>query len=58
MDILLKFSLLSQYLALPREGHLEEGIHVMDYLKQYKKLRLMFDTGSPTFDDRMYKTYD
>ena len=58
VDILLEVSLLSQHLALPREGHLEQVIHVMGYLKQHKKLRLMFDIGSPTFDGRMFKTYD
>ena len=58
IGILLEVSLLSQHLALPREGHLEQVIHVMGYLKEHKNLRLMFDIGSPTFDGRMFKTYD
>ena len=43
---------------MPREGHLEQVIHVMGYLKDHKKLRLMFDIGRPSFDDRMFQQYD
>ena len=33
VDILLEMSLLSKNLALPREGHLEQTLHVVGYLK-------------------------
>ena len=58
VDILLEVSLLSQHLALPREGHLEQALHVMGYLKVHTKLRLMFDRGMPQFDTNMFKSYD
>lgn len=38
VDILLEVSLLSQHLALPREGHLEQVIHIMGYINSHKKL--------------------
>ena len=47
VDILHKVLLLSNHLALPREGHLEEVIHVLRYLKLHKKMKLCFDSGYP-----------
>jgi len=58
IDILLEVSLLSQHLALPRQGHLEQVIHVFGYLKQHKKLRLMFDISQPSISSSRFKTYD
>ena len=48
VDILLEVALLSQHLALPREGHLEQALRVLGYLKEHNKLRIMFDCGIPT----------
>ena len=47
VDISLEVSLLSQHLALPRQGHLEQVIHIFGYLKVHKKLRIMFDPSQP-----------
>ena len=55
VDIFLEVFLLSQHLVLPREGHLEQALHVMGYLKVHTKLRLMFDRGMPQFDANMFK---
>ena len=37
VDILLETSIMSQYLAMPREGHLEQVLHIVGYLKSHKK---------------------
>ena len=58
VDILLEVSLLSQHLALPREGHLEQVMHIFGYLKIHKKLRLMFDCGDPQHSESRFKNYD
>ena len=34
VDILFEVSILSQYQALPWEGHLEKVLHILDYLKK------------------------
>ena len=47
VDILLEVALMSQQLALTREGNLEEVIHIVAYLKQNPKFRLMFDIKHP-----------
>jgi hypothetical protein len=48
VDIATEVSMLSSYLALPREGHLEAALHVMGYLRLKHNTRLIFD---PTYPD-------
>jgi hypothetical protein len=43
IDINVGVALLSQFLAAPREGHLEEVFHVFAYLKAYDRSSLVFD---------------
>lgn len=58
VDILLETSLMSQYLAMPREGHLEQVLHIVGYLKSHKKFRLLFDSKYPTINEKWFKKYD
>ena len=57
-DILLEVSLLSQHLACPRLGHLEEAMHVFAYLKTFPKRKLAFDPRHPRIDERRFQKYD
>ena len=47
VDILHKVSILSQYQACPREGHLVEALHIMSYLKKKPKLTIYMDPRMP-----------
>ena len=58
VDILLETSLLSAHLALPREGHLEQVLHIVGYLKSHKKMRILFDCGYPTVKENWFQEYD
>jgi hypothetical protein len=58
VDTLLETALMSKHLAMPRERHLEQVLHIISYLKQHKKLRLMFDSGYPKVNDNWFKKYD
>ena len=58
IDILLETSLMSQYLALPREGHLEQVLHIVGYLKSHPKFRLSFDAAKPRVNEKWFQTYD
>ena len=58
LDILLEVSLMSAYLASPREGHLEEVLHIFAYLKQHPKRKIAFDPDHPAIDMRRFKKYD
>ena len=55
---MLDVTLMSQQLALPREGHLEQVLHIIGYLKQHPKLRLMFDSDSPKVNENWFLVYD
>ena len=56
VDILLETSLLSQYQAAPREGHMEEILHIFAYLKKKPKITLYFDPTIPNLDYSIFKT--
>ena len=58
VDILLETTLLSKHLALPREGHMEQALHIVGYLKSHKKLRLLFDSSYPKVKENWFTKYD
>ena len=58
LDILLEVSLMSAYLASPREGHLEQVIHIFAYLKQHPKRKIAFDPNRPKIDGSRFTKYD
>ena len=58
VDILLETSLMSTYLAMPREGHLEQVLHIFGYLKSHKKMRILFDPAYPQINENWFKRYD
>jgi hypothetical protein len=43
VDIYHEVSVLSQYLALPRAGHLEAVYHIFAYLNKHDKSSIVFD---------------
>jgi hypothetical protein len=51
VDLYLETATLSQYLAAPREGHLEAVYHIFAYLKKHNKMALVFDPKSVTLDE-------
>jgi hypothetical protein len=58
LDILLEVSLMSTFLANPREGHLEQVIHIFGYLKAHPKRKIAFDPDHPMIDERRFKRHD
>jgi hypothetical protein len=58
MDILLEVSLMSTYLAAPRDGHLEQVFHIFGYLKKVPKKRIAFDPDYPEINESRFKVYD
>ena len=52
VDILLEVAILSQHLALPREGHLEVVLHIFGFLNENPKLRLMFDSSKSRVNEK------
>jgi hypothetical protein len=58
VDILLEVSLLSTYLAMPREGHLEQALHIFGYLKTHYKRKLAFDPEHPNISEDRFRKCD
>ena len=54
VDILTEVSILSSYQASPRQGHLEQIIHIFSYLKKKPKITLYFDPIPPRLDESMF----
>ena len=54
VDILYKVSVLSAYQASPREGHLDQILHIFAFLKKNPKLTLYFDPGMPRIDPNIF----
>lgn len=50
IDIATEISMLSSFLAYPREGHLEAALHVMGYLRQKHNSRLFLDPTYPVIE--------
>jgi len=49
IDILHEMAIMSQYLALPREGHLEKVYSIFSYLGKHECSCIVFDDNDPVF---------
>ncbi len=58
IDIATEVSMLSSYLAYPREGHLENALHVMGYLYMKHNSRLIFDPMYPAVDQTAFPSFE
>jgi hypothetical protein len=58
VDIMVPVALLSRFLALPREGHLEQVLHIFAYMKRYDRSKLVFDDTTPVFDQKRFAKVD
>ncbi len=58
IDILTEVSLLSQYQANPREGHLEALYWIANYLHRYPMRRLVMNHTTPNIDETVFRQYD
>jgi len=56
VDILMEISLLSQYQACPREGHMEQVLRVIGFLKYHEKMSLYMDHRQPNLDTSMVRS--
>jgi hypothetical protein len=58
VDIYYEVSVLSQYLALPRAGHLEAVYHIFAYLMKHDKSSIVFDPSDPIHDSNAFLARD
>ena len=55
IDILHDVAVLSRFLAAPREGHLEQCIHIFAFLKKYDHSKIVFDDSVLVFDEERFQ---
>ena len=58
MDICMEVSSLSSYIAMPREGHMQQVLHIFAYLKINHNARVVFDPSYPEIDNNMFERKD
>ena len=58
VDILLEVSLMSSYLCMPREGHLQKVYGIFAYLEKHKKSNMVFDPTPVTLDEAAFHKTD
>jgi len=58
IDICLEVSMMSSHLALPRQGHLEQLLHVFAYLKKHHNAELVLDPSDPVVDEASFDAKD
>ena len=58
VDVCLEVSMMSAHLALPREGHMEQVLHIFAYLKKYHKTELVYDPRDPVVDENDFERRD
>jgi hypothetical protein len=58
VDIITEVSILSSFMAMPRDGHLEAVFHIYAYLKCHHNSRMIFDPTYPYVDESKFKECD
>jgi hypothetical protein len=58
VDICIEVSMMSSHLALPREGHLKEVLHIFAYLKNHTNSEMVFDPTPVEFDRSLFAKQD
>jgi hypothetical protein len=55
VDILHEVAIMSQYLAMPRQGHLDMVYGIFSYLMKHEHSRLVFDDKETIFTNGTFK---
>jgi hypothetical protein len=58
VDIHLEVSMLASFLVNPREGHLDQCLHIFSYLKAHKKSTMVFDDTVPNVNEERFYQAD
>jgi hypothetical protein len=58
IDIHVHVSMLSSFLTSPRQGHLEQVLHIFAYLKKYDRSTMVFDDTIPNIDETKFPIAD
>ena len=54
LDICTEVSMMSSYVAAPREGHMQQVLHIFAYLKNHHNARMVLDPTYPMIDEEAF----
>ena len=58
IDIITEVSMLSSFVAMPREGHLQQVYHIFGYLKVHHNARIIMDPSYPEIEEDDFPRHD
>ena len=58
VDICMKVSAMSLCVAMPREGHMQQVLHIFAYLKIHHNAMVVFDPSYPKIDNTLFEKQD
>lgn len=58
VDICLEVSMLASHVAMPRDGHLREMLHIFAHLKSHHNSEMVFDPSVPDIEPEDYQRRD
>jgi hypothetical protein len=58
IDTIVEVSLMSHFLACPREGHMQQAFHVFGYLKKHVRSRMVFNKTVPAINQLHLRVVD
>ena len=58
VDVCLEVSMMSSHMAMPREGHLSEALHIFSYLRKYHNAEMVFYPSDPDINESKYERKD
>ena len=58
VDINVETSMLYSHLAIPREGHIQELLHVFAYIKKHMNTEMVLDPSKPEIDMNSFQRHD
>ena len=54
IDITCEVSMMSLFVAMPREGKIQQLLHLFEYLKSHRNARIVFDPSYPDIDSEQF----
>ena len=58
VHICIEVSMMSSHMAFPREGHLDQLLHIFGYLKKHHNSEMVFDPSEPDIDMSLFQRED
>ena len=58
IDITCEVSMMSSFVVMPREGHMQQLLHLFAYLKSYHNARIVFDPSYPDIDSDQFPRHE